>query len=76
MNRYSYFEYVYHSQPMLVKSATTLKSRSNLHDKMTSKLRSNLNAKKVLIAYATWAGSTAEIAEAIAKILREPYDGR
>jgi menaquinone-dependent protoporphyrinogen oxidase len=28
--------------------------------------------RKVLIAYATWAGSTAEIAEGIAKILRDP----
>jgi len=28
--------------------------------------------RKALIAYATWAGSTAEIAEEIAKILRDP----
>jgi len=28
--------------------------------------------KKALIAYATWAGSTAEIAEGIAKVLRDP----
>jgi menaquinone-dependent protoporphyrinogen oxidase len=28
--------------------------------------------KKALLAYATWAGSTAEIAEGIAKVLRDP----
>lgn len=29
-------------------------------------------SKKILVAYATWAGSTAEVGEAIAKILRSP----
>ena len=77
MITYSFYEYIFISQIYII--VIDLMSREfilekwqlGVHDKIFQNSGGDSMPKKALVAYATWAGSTAEIAERIAKILHD-----